>query len=532
MCEQVKPGARIGSVLLVAVLALSVSVSGQGVSGGGTGQSPDGQSGSQTMKLSVDDAVAMALEQNLNLQVERVNPQVQEMSIASARAAWTPNLTSGFSDGSSNQPNGNIFSGTTTTQTNDNFQFSLGASQQLPWGANYSVSWNNARSKSNLLGNFTNPSLTANLSASYTQPLVRNFRIDGAREQLQISQKNREMSEVQLRQTVLNTARSVKTAYWDLSYYVSSLAVQRQSLDLAQESLRNNEARVKIGTMAPIDIIQAQAEVASREESVISAEAAVARAEDRLRSLIMDPQTPGFWDATFDLTDSPTFEATEVDVQAAIQNALSKRTDLINDRKSLEENDITLRYMRNQILPDVNLTASYRLSAQGGTRINYDYTDILNPVVIGKDQISYGSVLRSLLRNDYPAWSFSVQFGYPIGKSAAETNLARAKLQYSQQQTQLRAAELNVVTQVREAARQVNANRKRVESTRASRELQEKKLDAEQKKFAAGLQTTFFVLQAQRDLAQARNAELQAILDYTRSLVDFQTVQEAPLGGM
>jgi outer membrane protein TolC len=139
--------------------------------------------------------------------------------------------------------------------------------------------------------------------------------------------------------------------------------------------------------------------------------------------------------------------------------------------------------------------------------------------------------MKSLIKSDFPAWSFAVNVAYPIGKSAAEANLARARLQYSQAETQLRSGELAVATSVRDAARQVNANAKRVGSTRASRELQEKKLAAEQKKLEAGLGTTFFVLQAQRDLAQARNAELQAILDYTRSLVNFETVQEAPVGG-
>ena len=191
-----------------------------------------------------------------------------------------------------------------------------------------------------------------------------------------------------------------------------------------------------------------------------------------------------------------------------------------------------MRYLQNQTRPDVNLNVKYGLSAQGGTQLDYDYSNVLNPVLLGQvGQVGYGSMFRSLLRNDYPQWSFAMTVGYPIGNSNAEANLARARLQVGQAQTQLRAAELSVATEVRNAARNVTTNQKRVESTRAARELQEKKLDAEQKKFAAGMSTTFFVLQAQRDLAQARNAELQAILDYTRSLVDFDTVQQAPTFG-
>jgi outer membrane protein TolC len=530
MCEQVKRVASAG-VMCLALLALAVSVSGQDLSAGGTGG--QASAGPVVKRLSVNDAVQLALEQNLDLQVQRVNPQVQDLNFASLRTFYTPNLTSSFSSGGTDSPAGNIFSGTGSTQTNTSLNWSVGASQQLPWGGNYSASWTGSRAKSNSLFDNINPRLNSGLNLSFTQPLMRNFGIDSTRQQLIVNRKNREISDVQLRQMVLTTVRNVKSAYWDLSYYTSLLAVQRQSLDLARESLRNNESRVRIGTMAPIDIIQAQAEVASREEAVISAEAALARAEDTFRTLIMDPQaTPDFWKITFELSESPNFEARDVDADAAVQAALAKRTDLINQRKSLEINDVTLRYMRNQILPDVNVNARYGLSAQGGSLLGYDYSNVLNPVYLGvTDQVGFGSIMKSLVKNDFPAWSFAVSIAYPIGKSTAEASLARARLQYGQAQTQLRTAELTVATQVRDAARQVNANAKRVGSTRASRELQEKKLEAEQKKFAAGLQTTFFVLQAQRDLAQARNAELQAILDYTRSLVNFETVQEAPVGG-
>jgi outer membrane protein TolC len=532
MLEELTRGARI-TLFLVALLALPLSVSGQDVSAGGTGQPATQAGGAAPVKrLSVDEAVQMALEQNLSLQVQRVNPRIQDLNTATVRTAWTPTVISSLSSGSTDSPSGNIFSGTGATQTSDSLLWSFGASQLLPTGGNYQVSWGTSRAKTNSLFDNINPRLNSSVSASFTQPLLRNFRIDNTRQQLQISKKNREISDVQLRQAVLGTVRNVKSAYWTLSYSVSSLTVQQQSLDLARESLRNNEARVKIGTMAPIDIIQAQAEVASREEAVIRAQAAVAQAEDQFRALIMDPQTPDFWNMKFELTDTASAQPQAVDVDAAVRRALDVRTDLVQQKKTIEENDISLRYMQNQTKPDVNLNAKYGLSAQGGTLLKYDYSDVLNPVFLGQlGQVGYGSMFKSLLTNDFPQWSFSVTFGYPIGNSSAEANLVRARLQYGQAQTQLRAAELSVVTDVRNAARNVLTNQKRVESTRASRELQEKKLEAEQKKFAAGMQTTFFVLQAQRDLAQARDAELSAILDYTRSLVDFETVQQAPTFG-
>lgn len=526
MSEQVKRGARI-AVFFVLLLSAAASVSGQAAPGAAAGRQQAPPASPVVKKLSVDEAVQMALEQNLDLQVQRLAPKIQDLNIATARTAWTPTLTTGLSNTSSAAPNYNIYTASGSTLNTDQLQWSFAANQQLPWGGNYNATWGNMRVKTNNAFDLTNPVLSATLSGTYTQPLLRNFRIDAARQQLLVSKKNREISDVQLRQTVLSTVRNVKSAYWSLSYYVSALKVAQQTLDLARESLKNNEARVRIGTMAPIDIIQAQAEVASREEAVIQAQAALDQAEDQFRALIMDPQTPGFWNMTFELTDAPTFQAQEVDVDAAVRKALEARTDLVQQRKNLEASDVSLRYMHNQTLPDVNLQARYSMTAKGGTSFNYSPDGVL----LGTTQVGFGSVMRSVFARDLPTWSFAMQVNYPIGNSSAEANLARARVQYSQAQTQLRSAELSVVTEVRNAARQVTSNQKRVESTRASRELQEKKLEAEQKKFAAGMQTTFFVLQAQRDLAQARNAELQAILDYTRSVVNFETVQQAPAFG-
>jgi outer membrane protein len=212
-----------------------------------------------------------------------------------------------------------------------------------------------------------------------------------------------------------------------------------------------------------------------------------------------------------------------------VKNALENRTDMIQAKKNLEATDINIKYYRNQTLPDVNVQANYGTAAQGGAEYNVD--GYPNPIITLKNRTGYGSVLSSLLKQDFPTWSVGVQVGYPVGRSAAEAAIARARLQRQQTETQIRNLELQVATQVRDLGRQVNTNVKRVEATRAARELAEKRLEAEQKKLAAGMSTSFFVVQAQRDLAQARNAELSAILDYNRSLVDFETGQQAPVGG-
>jgi outer membrane protein TolC len=213
-----------------------------------------------------------------------------------------------------------------------------------------------------------------------------------------------------------------------------------------------------------------------------------------------------------------------VDTDGAVRNALDRRTDLEQTKRSMEASEINIRFFRNQTLPDVTGNINYGLRALGGTRA------ATSPGASAIEK-SYSSVLRDLVALDSPTWTASLNITYPIGTSQAEANLARTRLQYSQSQTRLKNQQLQVTTQVRQQARNVQTNQQRVQSTRASRLLAERKLEAEQRKFQAGTSTSFFVIQAQRDLSQARNNELRAVLDYNQSVVDFETVQEVPIGG-
>jgi outer membrane protein len=491
------------------------------------------QSSAPVRRLSVDEAVTLALEQNLGIQIERFNPQIDDLSIAQTRASWAPTLTSRLLNNSTDNPVTNTFSGGATKVTDGRFETGLGVEQRLPTGGNYSVSWNGNRSTSTNFFNNFDPQLQSNLAFNVTQPLLRNWKIDEVRQELQINQKIREVADVNLRATMTETTRNVKNAYWDLAFAVNNLTVQRQSLDLARRLLGDNEKRVQIGTMAPIDIVEAQSEVARNQESVIVAEAAIKQAEDRLRVLIFDPKMPDFWTTALEPSDAAPFADLTLDVDAAVQHAITNRSEVLQAKNDLQRNDITIRYLGNQVLPEVNAVASYGLVGVGGTRLQPLSLASLSGGTIPPrtilSQRGFGSVVGDVFTNAYPAWSFGLAIGYPIGTSASEANLAKARLQYSQSQTELRNTELQIAAQVRDAGRQVQTNRQRVDTSRVARELAERRLDAEEKKFAAGIQTTFFVFQAQRDLAQARTNEVKAILDYNKSQVDYEAVQEVPI---
>jgi outer membrane protein TolC len=491
-----------------------------------------GQPAASTRRLSVDEAVRLAVEQNLGIRIERLNPQIQDVAISQTRSSWAPSLTSSLTRTSIDSAPTNVFAGGLDKITDSRMETAVGVRQVLPTGADYTFNWNNSRFSSSNFFNTFNPQLSSNINFDINQPLLRNFRIDNVRQQLAVNQKLRENSDVTLQATITQTVRNVKNAYWDLAFAINNLAAQRQSLDLAKRLLADNEKRVQIGTMAPIDIVEAQSEVARNDESVIVAEASIDQAEDRLRALIFDPSTPDFWTIEIEPSDAAPFQAQAIDPEAAVRHALNVRTDLRQAKNGLEREDISIRYLRNQLMPDVNASLTYRGTGIGGTRYQTNAAAVLagaEPTRTVVSERGYGGILGDTFGNAFPTWTFGVEIGYPLGTSTQEANLARARLEYSQAQTELRNLELQVATQVRDAARTVQTNQKRVDSTRAARELAERRLEAAEKKFAAGIETSFFVFQAQRDLAQARTSEVRAISDYNKSLVDFEAVQEVPL---
>jgi outer membrane protein TolC len=489
-----------------------------------------GQPVSSVRRLSIEEAVRLAVEQNLGVQIERANPGIQDVAVAQARSAWVPNVSTSLTNNSANSPATSALSGGQDKITDSRVSTGLALTQRLSTGASYAVAWDSSRATSTNIFNSFDPLLLSTITFSASQPLLRNFRIDSTRQQIETTRKDREAADLQLQSTIALTRRNVRNAYWELAYQIATLSAQRQSLDLARRLLADNEKRVQIGTMAPIDIVEAQAEVARNEEGVIVAEAAIKRAEDDLRALIYDPSAPDFWSITIEPVDTPPFPGQTPDVDDVVRRALDRRLDIQLARNLLARTDIDIQYHQNQTLPEVNAEIAYSTAAAGGRELDRLTSIPLGPIqrsVIA--QRGFGSVLGDLLTNTFPTWTLGVTVSYPLGTSTAEANLARSRLERAQSQTRLKQLELQVATQVRDLARQVQTNQKRIESARAARELAERRLDAEERKFAAGIQTAFFVFQAQRDLAQARTTEVRAVSDYAKSLVDLEAAQETEL---
>jgi len=480
-------------------------------------------------EIRLDDVVQIALEKNLDIAVERLNPQGVDLQIAQIKNSYLPVASSTIGQRDFFQlprdqlQGGQRVSIATTT-------YNAGLAQSVPfYGGSFSLQWNNNKQDSS--SNFVtfNPTFTTGLTASYTQPLLRGLIIDQTRQQLQITQINREISEESLRATITTTLANVRNAYWDLVFALNAVDVAQRAMALADKLVEDNRARVEVGTLAPLDIVQAEAEAATRRQTLAAAEATAQTAELALKRYLVTGTDDPLWRQRLQPVDLPSLSPAPTDIEGAVRRALERRTDLINARKNLQSSDVSLKYYRNNTLPEVDLVASYGAQGIGGTSIQR--AGLGSSVITNTIPGGYGDALKLLTNRDYPNWNVQFNVSYNLWGSAADAQYARARLQRNQSQARLRALELQVATEVTNAAITVQSNLKRVEAAQAARELAEKRLEAEQSKFEVGMSTNFFVVQAQRDLRDAQNSELRALADYRKSLVNFERSQEAPAGG-
>ena len=485
---------------------------------------PDASTAAPRLTLTRDETIRLATENNPDLAAVRLEPLASDARVAAARAAFVPTATSSLLRNSDTSPATNLFAGDSSLQTRY-WSGSAGMQQQLRWGGgSYDVSFLSARTTTNNpITSFT-PSLTSSLQAIFSQPLLRDFRTDAYRAQLEVAQRNRTIADVQLRERTASVAADAEAAYWALVTAKMALEVQQQSLDLALELERTNRARVDVGQSPPLDLVSARAEVAQRRENIIIARTRTVEAEDLLRTLILDPRRADYWSVRLEPADRVPPVGVPPDVDAAVRRALGERADLVEARRQIENSDTSIALARNDTLPDLRAQLTYLTNGQGGTRLLR--TGGFPGTIVGEDRTSFGSVLGQVLSSDYPTWSFGFTLSYPVGRSQEEANLARARIERDQAAARVRSLELSVVREVRNAALRLEQNLQRIETARLGRELAEQRLDAEQKRFEVGMSTSFLVIQAQRDLAVARENEQRAYLEYQLAAVAFDRVQQ------
>ena len=488
-----------------------------------------GQVRSQTLQLTVDEAVRRAIEHNPDLATVRDSAQIEAARVSQSESAYVPVFSTVIGTSSNVAPPSNFLLGERGVDTNDLFT-STGLRQRMRWGAGtWRLSWDTSRQTSNSPLTSFDPALQSGFQFALSQPLLKDRKMDLARQQTIVASRNLESSELLVRESAVQTTAAVKQAYWTLKATLANVMVQQRSLELAQELVRQNRARVDVGQTPPLDLLQAEAEVAQRRENLIRAKTGAGDAEDRLRRLIMDPRDASFWQVRLDPTDEPAFGSVLPDEDAVALRTFDERYDLARARKDLQNVATNVEFLTNQKLPDVRLETSYRGNGLGGTR--FLRTGEFPGSIVGTARRSYGSVLGQMFDSTYPTWSVGLTVSYSLGRSFEDAGLARAQVERRQAAKRIESLQLEIAETLRQAVRQVHSTAERIEAARAGATVARQRLDVEQRRYEVGLSTSFLVTQAQRDLLQAEVNLLQATLDHQSALVSFEAQQQAPAAG-
>ena len=486
-------------------------------------------SAQETVQLTVDEAVRRAVEHNPDLASVRFGTEVEAARVSESESAYVPVFSTVVGTSSNVAPPSNFLLGERGIDTKDLFT-STGLRQRMPWGSgSWNLSWDTSRQTSNNPLTSFDPALQSGFQLAVSQPLLKDRKMDLARQQTIVARRNLESSELRVRESVVQTTAAVKQAYWTLKATLANVTLQQRSLELAQELARQNKTRVDVGQTPPLDLLQAEAEVAQRRENLIRANTAAGDAEDRLRRLIMDPADPSFWRVRLDPTDEPAFGGVLPDVNAVAAGAFNERYDLERARKDLQNIVTSVEYFNDQKLPDVRLETSYRGSGLGGTR--FLRTGEFPGTIVGSARRSYGSALGQMFDSSYPSWSVGLTVSYSLGRSFEEAGLARAQVERRQAVQRISSLQLQIAETLRQAVRQVQSTAERIEAARAGTTVARQRLDVEQRRYEVGLSTSFLVTQAQRDLLQTEVNLLQATLDHQSALVSFDALQQAPALG-
>jgi outer membrane protein TolC len=479
-----------------------------------------------TLRLTLDEAVRRAVENNPELAIVRLGTEVEAARVGESWSAFTPVFSTAFGRSSTSTPPANLLLGERGVDVDDLFS-STGVRQRLPWGSGtWSVSWETSRTTTNNPITSFDPSLQSGFLLAFSQPLLKDRKMDAARHQYTIARRNLQTSDLRFREAVVQTVAAVKQTYWTLKAARANVGVQERSLALAQELARENKVRVDAGQIPPLDLVQADAEVAQRRENLIRARTTADDAEDALRRLIVDPADGAFWQVPLDPIDEATPIETLPDINAAVAKALNERYDLARAGHELENTRTTIDFLRNQRLPDVRLETSYQGSGLAGTQ--FLRSGGFPGLVTGTRDRSLGAALGQVFTNDFPTWSLGLTVSYPLGRSYEAASLARAEVERRQAAQKIASLRVQAAETVRRAGRQIHSTAERVEAARAGATLAQERLESERRRFDVGLSTTFLVTQAQRDLLEAQVNLLQTTLDHESALVNFEAVQQAP----
>jgi outer membrane protein TolC len=468
--------------------------------------------------LSLKDAIIRTLSNNISIQVESFNNKVKKESVAESLSEFDATLGLELSTGRKTQQLASAFS-SPNRMGNDNDNWDLSLSQKLITGANYQFDFTNNRNKTNSKTAGLNPSYRSEFQLSLTQPLLKNFGIDLNKRNIHIANNKVDISENEFKTKVIAVVSEIENTYWDFVLSLRDLEVKQKSLERAKDLQRLVKSQVLVGTLAPIETLQAESEVASREEFLLTAQDAIEDNQDKIKNILnIEFLSPEGLSPIYPSTHANII-IEDVDINESMKMALANRPDYLGKKKDLENKNILVKYQENQIYPSVDLVGSMGLNGLSGEAITIKSGTFQGTSAYGG---SYGNALTDSLSTNYYDWELGVQFSYPLGNRAAKSKLSTSRLEKAQLILGIKELEKQIILDIRESVRQLKTDSKRIKAATVAKQLAEEKLKAEEKKFEVGLSTSFNVLKFQEDLAEAQSNEIKTIIDYKQSRIRFR----------
>ena len=505
---------------------------------------------SQQRPLSLREALAMALENNKDIEVARQNVRIAEFDLRGTQGAYDPHFTTqAFYERIENPISSFLAGGQNGSTIQTDYTGTARLDGQTPkFGGNYRLDFSSVKLRTNNSFTALNPQYPTSLTFTYTQPLLRGLKIDQTRRQIQIARKNLSLTDAQFRQRAIDTITNVQRAYWDLVFALRSLQVQRDAVSVARTQLEHNKRLVNEGQLAPIDVVAAEAQISTYEQRVFGAIEDVSRAENNLKNMIAKDQKAELWAQSIVPTDPVDLAVPEVSLPDALKTAMENRPELQQSDVLKEINQIDQKYFKDQTKPAIDLVGTYGITGLAGsvssnivnpltqssvllrqrvdelsTLAGLDPLPVIPPQQFSPDLLGgYGQSLQNLLANRYGTARIGVQISLPLRNRTAEANLGRSLVEAERIGTQREQLEQTIQVDVRNALQAVRSSEARLRAAVATREANEQQFASEQRKLDAGQSTTFLVLERQTTLTESRGLELKAQTDLNKAIADLQ----------
>ena len=480
--------------------------------------------------LSERDAIEMALRNNLGVNVRRLDPVFSTWEAEKLRSAYDPTTSFGFNWDRTNAPTASILAGgDTITDIFTNYDFSF----QKPFskGSSIEASFSGARNRSTNFFTSLVPAIDTDLKIEFRQNLLRGLGKVDTEYRLEVARNNVDISEMEFAQQVLDTVTEVQIAYWDLLFSRRDIDVKQKSLELAQEILSQNQARFEVGSAARLEVVEAEAEVASRKEQLVRSQFRRKQIQDRLVSLITSFEDPRELKAEILPTQRPFVPDPVLDnFDLLMSRARERRPELLQADAQIVNNRVELDRTRNQLKPDLDMVLAFRLIGLGGNRVIRDFSDgFENPPVVGFQPGGIGDSFSQLFSGDFYGYTVGLDLRLPFGNVDARADNAKAQINLQRTELQRQAAAQRVAREIREALTEIDMNYASLEAASATVRLGQERLEGEQARFEVGRGTTRTVIEAQRDLVLAAVTELQAQVNLIKSHVQLDRATGATL---